>query len=130
MTTRVLIIEDEEIQRRVLALGLAAEGFEVESAGSVPAAMALLSSGHFDAALVDLLLPGASGVELARTIHASSPGIAIVLMSAYHLSEEHIARLNVGAVGFIPKPYRMQEIARFLREKLNQGPGSARASSA
>ena len=116
---RVLIVDDEENQRRSLALGLAAEGFVcLEASGGDAALLAIRGSSRFDLALVDLMMPGQSGLEVARRIGWLSPTTLVVLTSAYHLSVRQLQRADCGAVGFVPKPYHLPDLCTFLRQKL------------
>ena len=81
-------------------------------------ALGWLSNGAFDLAVVDLMMPGINGIQLARTLREQHPKTRVVLMSAYHLSERQLLRADCGAVGFVPKPFDLSELARFLRSKL------------
>ena len=122
---KILIIDDEENLRRTLALGLKVEGFDTEQAGSGVEGIELLTEGlQVDMVLVDLMMPGLNGLEVARQITRSFPGVQVVLSSAYHLSRSQLDRSNCGAIGFVPKPYSMPELAKYLREKT--GPVSTR----
>jgi DNA-binding response OmpR family regulator len=121
---RVLIVDDEENQRRTLAIGLRLEGFDIAVAGSSQEAIrALGAAGHdggrpgIDLALIDLMMPGLNGLELARQIRRLYPGVRVVLSSAYHLSARQVERADCGAIGFVPKPYRLAELCSFLRAK-------------
>jgi DNA-binding NtrC family response regulator len=115
---KILIVDDEQGQRRSLAIALKYEGFQVTEAASSEEAIEHLSSSSFDAALVDVIMPGMNGLELARRVHIDHPGLKIVLISAYHLSERQILLSGTGAVAFLPKPYRMNKLVRFLRERI------------
>lgn len=116
---RVLIVDDEENQRRTLSIGLRLEGFDVVVASSSQEALRALSAagGGVDLALVDLMMPGLNGLELARQIRQSFPTVRVVLSSAYHLSARQVERADCGAIGFVPKPYRLAELSSFLRAK-------------
>tara|TARA_B100001750_G_scaffold242355_1_gene255603 strand:- start:2767 stop:3150 length:384 start_codon:yes stop_codon:yes gene_type:complete len=115
---RVLIVDDEMNQRRSLAIGLRLEGFEVAEAADGEEALAFFESGGTaEVAILDLMMPGINGLELARRLRRAVPHVRVVLTSAYHLSERQIARADVGAVGFVPKPYHLDELAEFLRRK-------------
>jgi DNA-binding response OmpR family regulator len=118
MRSRILIVDDEANQRRSLAIGLRMEGYEVVEAEDGEAALAKLDDQTVDLAIVDLMMPGINGLDLARRIRFRHPDIRIVLTSAYHLSERQVERAGVGAVGFVPKPCEMSELAVFLRDKL------------
>jgi DNA-binding NtrC family response regulator len=124
---RVLVVDDEENQVRVVAMGLRLEGFEVATATCAEEAMAVLdASEDIQLGLFDLMMPGINGLELSRNVRARWPHIRIVLTSAYHLSERQLARADCGVVGFVPKPFELGELAGFLRSKL--APPSSRTS--
>lgn len=118
MRSRILVVDDEANQRRTLGIGLRLEGFEVTEAADGEDALTKLDDGPVDLAIVDLMMPGINGLDLARRIRFRHPGVRIVLTSAYHLSERQVERAGVGAVGFVPKPYEITELAAFLRDKL------------
>lgn len=123
---RVLIVDDEENQRRTLAIGLKPEGFDVIVASSGQEALQILSSGagqDVDLALIDLMMPGINGLDLARQMRRLFPSVRVVLSSAYHLSARQVERADCGAIGFVPKPYRLHELCSFLRAKTRSGPG-------
>ena len=120
---RVLIVDDEENQRRTLSIGLRLEGFDVLVAGSSQEALEALAaatdpqSAGIDLALIDLMMPGLNGLDLARQIRRLFPNVRVVLSSAYHLSARQVERADCGAIGFVPKPYRLAELSSFLRAK-------------
>lgn len=115
---RVLVVDDEANHARVMAIGLRIEGFDVETAASADSAMTALGNDPFDFAIVDLMMPGTNGIQLARLLREHHPSTRVVLTSAYHLSERQLVRADCGAVGFVPKPFDLSELARFLKTKL------------
>ncbi|MBI2894705.1 MAG: response regulator [Deltaproteobacteria bacterium] len=119
MGARVLIVDDELNVRRSLAVGLRLSGFEVEDVDGSEAAIVALDRANFDVAIVDLMLPGMNGLDLARRVHADHPAVRVILMSAYHLSPRQVERAEAGVVGFLPKPFRMEEAVRYFREQLD-----------
>jgi DNA-binding response OmpR family regulator len=125
---RVLVVDDDLNHLRLLAAGLRLEGFAVEAAADAAEALDRLGRSGFDLAIVDVMMPGVSGLELARRASRDFPDVRIVLMSAYHLSERQVRQASCGAVGFIPKPYRMEELAAYLREKVGFLPGAVAAA--
>jgi DNA-binding response OmpR family regulator len=131
---RVLVVDDEANHARVMAIGLRIEGFEVETAADAADALERLDAGGFDVAIVDLMMPGTNGIQLARLMRERHPRTRVVLTSAYHLSERQLVRADCGAVGFVPKPFDLTELARFLRGKLagvgGAGPFVARGAAA
>jgi DNA-binding response OmpR family regulator len=118
ISPRVLVVDDEPNHARVMAIGLRVEGFDVETALDAGTALATLATQGFDLAIVDLMMPGTNGIQLARLLRERHPQTRVVLMSAYHLSERQLVRADCGAVGFAPKPFDLTELARFLRAKL------------
>ncbi|HRI69982.1 MAG TPA: response regulator [Polyangium sp.] len=114
---RVLIVDDEENQRKVLSIGLKLEGFEVVAAASGDDALQLLAGNRVDVALVDLMIPGMNGLEVSRQIVRRHPDIRVLLASAYHLSARQMERADCGASGFIPKPYKLADLCNVLRAK-------------
>ncbi|UJR80951.1 response regulator transcription factor [Sandaracinus amylolyticus] len=114
----ILIVDDEENHRRSLAIGLRLEGFVVSEARDGEHALEWLEHNCPDIAIVDLMMPGINGLDLARRMRMRHPDVRVVLTSAYHLTERQIERAAVGAIGFVPKPYSMDELAGFLRAKL------------
>lgn len=124
---RVLIVDDEENQRRTLSIGLKLEGFDVLVAGSSQEALEVLSGAPepIDLALIDLMMPGLNGLDLARQMRRLFPAVRVVLSSAYHLSARQVERADCGAIGFVPKPYRLAELSSFLRAKTRPAPPPA-----
>ena len=122
---RVLVVDDLANHARVTAIGLRIEGFEVEVAPDSDGALRALEAQPFDIAMVDLMMPGTNGMQLCRLIRERCPETRVVLTSAYHLSERQLLRADCGAVGFVPKPFDLSDLARFLRTKLrpSEAPG-------
>ena len=114
----LLIVDDEPNQRRALSIALRLEGFEVSTAPTAIEALEVLRVTEIDIALIDLMMPGVNGLDLARQMRRLYPGVPVVLTSAYHLSERQLARAEAGVVGFVPKPCPMQEVAAFLHAKV------------
>ena len=120
-TPRVLVVDDVASHARVTAIGLRIEGFEVEVAIDSDGALRALAEQAeqpFDVAMVDLMMPGTNGMQLCRLIRERHPDTRVVLTSTYHLSERQLLRADCGAVGFVPKPFDLSDLARFLRTKL------------
>lgn len=114
----MLVVDDVAHHARVTAIGLRIEGFDVEVAPDSDGALRILAEQPFDVAMVDLMMPGTNGMQLCRLIRERHPATRVVLTSAYHLSERQLLRADCGAVGFVPKPFDLSDLARFLRGKL------------
>ncbi len=115
----VLIVDSESAQRRSLSLALRLEGYRVALAASADEVKRHLGDEPgYDVVMVDLMIPELNGLDLAREIRHDFPRARIVLTSAYPLSQRQLERTECGAVGFVPKPYELDEISRYLRSKL------------
>lgn len=127
MPPKLLIVDDEPNVRRSVAIGLRLEGFDVASAGSGEEALRMIAEGGaaYDLVLVDWMMPGITGLELARVLRERHPELRVVLTSAHDVSERQIALAGCGALGFVPKPYDLAALALLLRSKLE--PSSAPA---
>jgi DNA-binding NtrC family response regulator len=124
---RVLIVDDEDNQVRSLTIGLRLEGFEVVVARDAENALHMLEADPADIAILDLMMPGTNGMELARKLRTLHPDLRVVLTSAYHLSERQLTRADCGVVGFVPKPYVLEDLVQFIRRKLEGGGTLAKA---
>jgi DNA-binding response OmpR family regulator len=115
----VLVVDDEANHVRVLAIGLRIEGFDVLTACDADGALRELAEHQdIDLVIADLMMPGTNGIQFARDLRRRYPKMRVVLTSAYHLSERQLVRADCGAVGFVPKPFDLTELARFIRSKL------------
>ena len=114
----ILVINDDGNELDVFSLGLRLEGLQATGTTSAAEALDLLSQRGFDVALIDLMITEINGLELARRIRLKHPSVVTILMSDYLLSPVQLAKANTGVVGFVPKPCRLEEVARFIRAKL------------
>ena len=115
VTPRILIVEDEPEMAALLARGLHEEGYAVTVAGNGIDAMTLASETSFDAAVLDVMLPGMSGFELCRRLREESSGIAILLLTARDALDDRVRGLDAGADDYLTKPFEFAELAARLR---------------
>jgi DNA-binding response OmpR family regulator len=125
----ILMIDDDAAAARQLATALAIEGIETQQVTSALEALEVLERGPADLVLLELMLPGINGIELARMLRARYPELRIVLTGSYHLSERQLRNSECGALAFVPKPFEPTTVAGFLRSKIpSSPPSSARLS--
>jgi len=125
----VLLVDATPGDATVLASALRVEGFQVILVPSAVAAREALTKAAPAVAIVDLMLrtdAGGNGLELARELKSTHPGMRVFLTSAYHLSERQLERADCGVSGFIPKPYDVTEVVAFLLAKVSSPPSSRR----
>jgi DNA-binding NtrC family response regulator len=111
MTGRVLVVDDDQGMRDIVAEGLGSRGYEVESRVSADEALVLLDTTDFDVVLTDLHLEGASGLELCESILARQADVCVVVMTAFGSLESAIGAIRAGAYDFVIKPLSMDALA-------------------
>ena len=118
----VLVVDDEPGLRTLARTGLQQRGFDVVAVESGEQALEILRSGepHVDAMLLDLTLPGISGERVLREVRKLTPGLPVVIASGYATVESQSSWMAAGAMSFVAKPYRIQQIAQKLREALDR----------
>jgi two-component system response regulator RegX3 len=118
----VLVVEDEESFIDALEIGLDREGFDVTTARDGQAAMAAFAKGHFDVILLDLMLPKMSGLDVCRSIRATST-VPIIVVSAKGEEVDMVLMLEIGADDYVTKPYRLRELVARIRAVLRRRSG-------
>ena len=106
---RILIVDDEENMRRTLSDILRREGYDTTVAATGEEAVELCSKEGFDIVLMDVRMPGISGVEAFRRIRRNKEGVRVILMTAFDLDELKQAALDEGAIAFLPKPLDLEK---------------------
>jgi putative two-component system response regulator len=107
---RVLIVDDEEQVCRLMGRILAQDGYRCSLANSTAEARELLMAQHFQLAICDINLGPDSGLDLAAEIHAASPETAILMASAKNEPELAAAATDIGAYGYMVKPFTAPEL--------------------
>ncbi|MBL9186257.1 MAG: PAS domain S-box protein [Opitutaceae bacterium] len=117
----LLIVDDEEALRTLLSQALAQKGYAITTASTGLEAIALLSDPDriFDAMLLDLNMPGATGVEVLRAMRICRPGLKVIVVSGHLTTEASMEFEHHGAHTFIQKPYKLDLVGRQLRALLD-----------
>jgi two-component system phosphate regulon response regulator OmpR len=105
----LLLVDDDRRIRDLLSRFLANEGYRVTTALSASDARAKLCGLHFDMLILDVMMPGESGFDLARFIRASS-AVPIIMLTARHEAESRIEGLQIGADDYVAKPFEPREL--------------------
>jgi len=119
MTTRVLVVDDETQIRRTVGINLRARGFDVDLAETGEEALDLAARSRPDVVIVDLGLPGISGIEVIEGIRGWSR-IPIVVLSVRDTEADKVAALDAGADDYVTKPFGMDELLARLRAALRR----------
>jgi two-component system KDP operon response regulator KdpE len=113
-TFSVLVVDDEPSLRKVIRASLAASGFAVEEAGTGKDAVAAIRLRQYDIVLLDVNMPGISGVEACRQIRALAPRAGIVMVTVRDSEEDKVRALEAGADDYVTKPFRFRELVARL----------------
>lgn len=103
--TRILVVEDEAHLAQGLLFNLRAEGYDVVLAGDGEQALALLERERFDAVLLDVMLPGKSGFEVATELRQSQNYVPLMMLTARGRPEDVLQGFAAGADDYLPKPF-------------------------
>ncbi|ABE41105.1 response regulator [Rhodopseudomonas pseudopalustris] len=105
----LLLVDDDRRIRDLLSRFLASEGYRVTTAQSVRDARAKLAGLNFDLLILDVMMPGETGFDLARSIRVDSD-VPIVMLTARHEAEARIEGLQLGADDYVAKPFEPREL--------------------
>jgi two-component system phosphate regulon response regulator OmpR len=106
----LLVVDDDRRLRTLLARYLGERGHVVSTAESAAAARARMRSLAFDMLVLDVMMPGETGLEFARALRAERQVIPILMLTARSEAEERIAGLEAGADDYLPKPFEPREL--------------------
>lgn len=118
--TKILVVEDEQSLREPLVYILQREGFDVLEAADGPAALVEWQSGAPDLILLDLMLPGMSGVDVCREIRTRST-VPIIMVTAKDAEVDKVVGLEIGADDYVVKPYSTRELLARIKAVLRRG---------
>jgi DNA-binding response OmpR family regulator len=120
---RILIVDDEPHIRRLLASRLEAEGFDVREAGDGEEGLAVVPEYHPDLVLLDLMMPGASGLEVLSKIRSGGDdaSIPVIILTAKGQDTDREAAFAGGATDFVTKPFSPMKLLTRIREILGDG---------
>jgi len=118
---RILIVDDEEVLRDVLETVLRREGFDVLLASSGEEALSVLDGAdEIDLVILDIMLPGISGIDTLRSIRVSTPALPVIIITAFSSIDGAIEAMKHGAFHYIPKPFKNEEVVLTVNKALEQ----------
>ena len=119
MADRILIVEDEEKLARFVELELNHEGYEVQKAFDGRTGLAMALEGENDLILLDVMLPGMSGLELLRRLRKEKQ-TPVILVTARDAVMDKVTGLDMGADDYITKPFEIEELLARIRAALRK----------
>jgi len=122
-TTRkgtILVVDDEEIMREILETLLTREGYDVKLASSGEEGLELARALPFDAAVVDIMMPGINGIKTLDELRRFDEDLAVIIITAYASVESAISAMKSGAFDYITKPFKNEEVLVVIRNAMER----------
>jgi two-component system response regulator PilR (NtrC family) len=116
----ILVVDDEEIMREILEALLTREGYTVRLATSGEEGLALARSLPFDAAIVDIMMPGLDGIATLDELKRIDEDLAVIIITAFASVESAISTMKAGAFDYITKPFKNDEVLVVVRNALER----------
>lgn len=127
---RVLLIDDESSIRRALVPPLRELGFDMSEAPSGEEALTMLRAAVYDAALLDVNMPGIGGLETLRRIRQLAMRLPVLMLTVRDEEEDKVKALDLGADDYVTKPFSTPELAARIRAAVRRFKAPARAADA
>ncbi len=122
---RILIIEDELDLQNSIRKQLEAEGYTVDSSAEGNEGLFLITEYPLDAAIIDIGLPGLSGIEIIKRTREMGNNVPVLILTARSRWQEKVEGLEAGADDYLVKPFQMEELLARLKALLRRSSGSA-----
>ena len=110
MKSRILVVDDESSHRQMIEAVLSAEGYEISQADDGQTAIVAVEDRFYDLVIMDIRMPKISGIEALKKIKSISPGIPIIIMTAYASVGNAVEALKSGAYDYLIKPLDIEEL--------------------
>ncbi len=123
----IIVVEDDPALRTLTARALQENGYHVRTCSAAPEMWLALEQGPVDLILLDIMLPGSSGIDLCRQIRQSS-AVPIIFVSAKGSEVDRVIGLELGADDYLPKPFGTRELIARVRAVLRRGELNAQAA--
>lgn len=121
MAERVLVVEDDPPVRRMLERSLAAEGFDVRAAADGGAALAMAADSAPDLVVLDVTMPGLSGIDVCRRLREKGLSGGVLMLTARDAVEDRVRGLDAGADDYVVKPFAIEEVVARLHALTRRG---------
>lgn len=126
---KILLIDDDTELCELMTRFLTADGFEVESANDGVTGLAMASAGDFDLAVLDIMMPGKSGMDVLRELRQESE-LPVIMLTARGEEIDRILGLELGADDYLPKPCNPRELAARIRAVLRRAEAGTQSKQA
>ena len=116
----ILLIDDDASLRRVIEYSLKERGYAVRTAESGEEGLLLFGSERFDAVITDITMPGMNGMEVLRKVQEASPGLPVIIITAYGTIESAVEAMKLGAFDYVTKPFPSRDELHLRLQKALQ----------
>lgn len=123
---RLLIVEDEDLLKAQLVQAMETQGYVVDGAADGNTGLYYAREYDYDAAIIDLGLPGLDGIELIKTIRAENRSFPILILTARDNWTDKVEALDIGADDYVVKPYQIEEVKARVKALMRRAAGFAR----
>jgi two-component system, NtrC family, response regulator AtoC len=120
VSSRILIADDDAVSCQLFAETLEREGYRLDRAQSGEEALACLGDGVHDLLIIDVRMPGMTGLEATRIVHERYPSVPVIVMTAFGSMETAVEAIHEGAFDFISKPMNLEELRKTVARALAQ----------
>ena len=117
---RILVVDDERSMQEFLEIFLRREGYEVETAGDVDTAVAILESNEIDLIITDMQMPEKTGLDLILEAREVAPEAIVVVITAFATTDSAISAMKEGAYDYLTKPFKVEELRLVLEKALEK----------
>lgn len=129
MSRRILVVDDEKNVRFSVSQALRSDGHTVDEAGNGADGLARTESTRYDLILVDMRMPGMTGIDFLRELRRREPEMPAVVITAYGAPQQLVEAAELGAIDCIRKPFSIQTIRGVVRDVLDRNGANAPTTS-
>ncbi len=119
-TANILIADDEEMIRELIHITLAKEGFTCHQAANAEEGLEIIKNQQLDLALLDIMMPGRSGIDLLRDIKQATPDTTVLMITAMNDMDTALTCIHYGAEDYITKPFNLDRVLLTVKNTLDK----------
>ncbi|MFO7733356.1 MAG: response regulator [Candidatus Aminicenantes bacterium] len=124
----ILVVDDEITVCKSIRSALVQENYDIDLALSGEEALQKEQVKSYDVMIVDLMMPGISGLDLLRSIKTTNPSVQVIMVTGYPTMKNTLQAMQIGAFDFLPKPFLPADLRNLVAKALAAGEGQGRAS--
>jgi two-component system, OmpR family, phosphate regulon sensor histidine kinase PhoR len=126
----ILVVDDEITVCKSIRSALVQEDYDIDMALSGEEALRMEQAKKYDVMIVDLMMPGISGLDLLRSIKTTNPSVRVIMVTGYPTMKNTLQAMQIGAFDFLPKPFLPADLRSLVAKALaaddDKGQGSGR----